>query len=271
MYSVRSQKNDLIYSINQSILPAASKYSDMKSDLRKRKVLNQISLLKVNSSFKPGDLGIFENRPSISDFTPGHSKGISSIRLPPIGLFERESIDCQSPLPPLSLIKIDSDSALIRKSKKKEITKNLTMDKEIINCVSRCSYKTRTGSMLKINKAQNQDSFIISANLQGVKGQYLFAVCDGHGDQGHFVSRMIKSKLPSIVEKTLDLSKKTKNFYSQVLTESIQEVNDYILESEIETDLSGSTLISTLIIGDVLVCGNVGDSRAVLASLNNNE
>ena len=49
-------------------------------------------------------------------------------------------------------------------------------------------------------KPYNQDAFIIHPNLQGSRGQYLFAVCDGHGMYGHDVSSFVKHTLPYSVE-----------------------------------------------------------------------
>ena len=131
--------------------------------------------------------------------------------------------------------------------------------------MSRCYYKTRTGSTMNVAKDNNQDNFIIKPNLLGIKGQYFFAVCDGHGEDGHFVSALIKSKLTSIIEKELSLKKNNnEETYNEVLITAIEQINEYVTLSEIKSDFSGSTLICTLIIGNIICCANIGDSRAVL-------
>jgi len=55
--------------------------------------------------------------------------------------------------------------------------------------------KTRMGRIPGMKKT-NQDNFIIKKNLTGVPSATLLAVCDGHGEHGHFVSEFIKKVFP---------------------------------------------------------------------------
>ncbi|CAG9319239.1 unnamed protein product [Blepharisma stoltei] len=135
----------------------------------------------------------------------------------------------------------------------------------VTNIVTRCAYKTRAGSMMGRPKKYNQDAFVIQPLLQGIKGQYLFAVCDGHGVFGHEVSGFLKEKLPIAVEQGLPENDSQINLYAQALVNGILTVERLVQESMINAEFSGSTLVSLFIRGSSIICGNVGDSRAVLA------
>ena len=134
----------------------------------------------------------------------------------------------------------------------------------VTNCVSRCIYKTKTGAYLGIHKTDNQDNFIIKANLQGTKGMYLFSVCDGHGEEGHLVSQFIKDNLAKMLEFNL-----SKYPCEEAFNKSIEDLVGKMLHTKINTKFSGSTLVSVFIVGDTIICANIGDSRAVLATKKN--
>jgi serine/threonine protein phosphatase PrpC len=48
-------------------------------------------------------------------------------------------------------------------------------------------------------------------------------------------------------------------------------VNDLVYERPFDVNFSGSTFVSTLIIGNKIYCGNVGDSRALVVSFDEKE
>lgn len=51
----------------------------------------------------------------------------------------------------------------------------------------------------------NQDAYIIVPYFGGESYQHLFSVCDGHGQNGHDVSGLIKQRLPVYLDKELQL------------------------------------------------------------------
>lgn len=132
------------------------------------------------------------------------------------------------------------------------------------NHVISATYKSRTGEINGINKPHNQDSFIVRPALKGVKGQYLFSICDGHGAVGHHVSQYIKENLPKIIDTNFNLQNPDMDQISQIMQISVSQLTSSIENSRIDLESSGSTLNSLLISGDKLVCANIGDSRAVL-------
>ncbi|OMJ86580.1 hypothetical protein SteCoe_11865 [Stentor coeruleus] len=99
----------------------------------------------------------------------------------------------------------------------------------------------------------------------GVKGIYLFAVCDGHGPEGHSVARFIKQNLGNLVESFL-----YNNPPEQALEYALSKLSDKLLDSNIDTSYSGSTIVCILVYGDQIICANIGDSRAIMASKKKN-
>ena len=65
--------------------------------------------------------------------------------------------------------------------------------------IMRFSYRTKKGYIPTNSGKVNQDTFIITPNINGKTWQHFFAVCDGHGPLGHHVSGFIKSHLSSCV------------------------------------------------------------------------
>lgn len=57
-----------------------------------------------------------------------------------------------------------------------------------------------------------------------------------------------------------------KQLRAQEIREAVVKVNNELYEQEFDTMFSGSTMVFCMLLGKNLVCGNVGDSRAVIAS-----
>lgn len=165
--------------------------------------------------------------------------------------------------------KMDSNRAKFTDEFKAPTRKN-TMRNEPIsypNVITRCGYKTQTGSVMGKKKKHNQDNWLISQKVQGCKGQYLLAVCDGHGDKGHKVSALIRKYLPNTVEESLTEGQDSK--LPALFSAGIKSMISIIEKSEIDLNFSGSTLTAVLIRGKFLVCGNIGDSRVIIGSKDN--
>lgn len=63
---------------------------------------------------------------------------------------------------------------------------------ERFNCITKFAFATSVGHQPGNPNKQNQDSYIIQPNMKGHLGLHLFSVCDGHGLNGHIVSKYIK-------------------------------------------------------------------------------
>ncbi|ORX39486.1 hypothetical protein BCR36DRAFT_588259 [Piromyces finnis] len=107
-----------------------------------------------------------------------------------------------------------------------------------------------------------QDDYLIITNLFGLKNAHLFAVFDGHGDDGAKASQYIKKILPDFLNK----------YQSKFLQDSVATLNtiydemaDMLCENEdIDTYISGTTAVIAIFYDNKLIISNVGDSRVVV-------
>ena len=117
----------------------------------------------------------------------------------------------------------------------------------------------------------NQDNFYIFENFLNNKDQYFFTVCDGHGINGHFISKYLINNLPLKIHNTLLLSNYSNinKINSQNLNNIIKniylEINtNLLLDENIDSTFSGSTCVSLIYSPQKIFCINLGDSRCIL-------
>ncbi|ESQ32135.1 hypothetical protein EUTSA_v10004521mg [Eutrema salsugineum] len=137
----------------------------------------------------------------------------------------------------------------------------------------------RLGSVCSIqgSKALNQDNAILYLGY-GTGDAELCGVFDGHGKNGHMVSKMLRNRLPSLL---LTL-KKELNQESHVCEEEEEEethkwekacftafrlIDKELLLQVFDCSFSGSTSVVAITQGDDLMIANLGDSRAVLGTM----
>jgi serine/threonine protein phosphatase PrpC len=121
-------------------------------------------------------------------------------------------------------------------------------------------------------KKCNQDTYQIIHNCAGVRGQCLLSVFDGHGMYGHEVSGFLRKMLPGIVGNALQRAAKntgTAIDEDRIMKTGLYEgflmtADEIFKQHTINITYSGSTAVSVLLKGQLLVCANVGDSRAVI-------
>ncbi|CAD8210462.1 unnamed protein product [Paramecium pentaurelia] len=125
--------------------------------------------------------------------------------------------------------------------------------------------KTKAGCQPNKATKINQDAAIVCPkNVESI-GFKLFGVCDGHGLNGHIVSNQIKQQLPKHLSRLLKDGENIENQIQKAFTITNRE----LWNSEIDTNLSGSTTISLLINKDHIYSANVGDSRAIMCRFDN--
>ena len=117
----------------------------------------------------------------------------------------------------------------------------------------------------------NQDNFYIFENFLNNKDQYFFTVCDGHGINGHYISKYLINNLPLKIYNTFLLSNynNINKINSQNLNDLIKniylEINtNLLLDENIDTTFSGSTCVSLIYSPQKIFCINLGDSRCIL-------
>ncbi|KAL2940212.1 putative protein phosphatase 2C 12 [Bienertia sinuspersici] len=111
-------------------------------------------------------------------------------------------------------------------------------------------------------KGRNQDSAILYQGY-GMKDGTLCAVFDGHGSNGHTVSRVVRNQLPSLLLKQRKFMEWNEAFVSafKAMDKEIK-----LLET-VDCSFSGTTAVAVIKQGQDLVIANLGDSRAVLGTL----
>lgn len=132
-----------------------------------------------------------------------------------------------------------------------------------ITCLS------KEGKIRSQPKMHNQDASLVVEHFAGRPDAYLLGVFDGHGAYGHDVSRYIKEHLEECIMRTLkstDLG--NPELVIDAIKDGFKSVSTGIRRGTIDSIHSGSTCVIVVIIGDVCICGNVGDSRAVLVRNN---
>jgi serine/threonine protein phosphatase PrpC len=131
----------------------------------------------------------------------------------------------------------------------------------VTNSVARAGFKSRVGSIRGKPKLHNQDCILIKPNLQNVRGQYLFGVCDGHGAQGHTISEFIKEQFVPALELLLPFEARAEQI-QKALSSAVDKISNGLASTATDIVFSGSTMLSVLISGSTLVCANVGNCRA---------
>lgn len=114
-----------------------------------------------------------------------------------------------------------------------------------------------------------QSSATASADLRypDSGGDAIIGVYDGHGQHGHLVSNFIKDRLASEIKAIEPEQLRDPAAAEKAFSTAHQRVQEALKQSGIDVTLSGSTACTALKRGRQLLVANVGDSRAVLGTL----
>ncbi|MCQ2817457.1 MAG: protein phosphatase 2C domain-containing protein [archaeon] len=124
----------------------------------------------------------------------------------------------------------------------------------------------------------NQDSYLVKFQINGIKNFHMFGVLDGHGENGHFASSLATSFILSYFENApeLKMEKSLSNIYKKIkdndydmIKSAYKKAEKSLSKNSIDFSLSGTTCVICFIIGKKIICSNVGDSRAIVVSQNN--
>ena len=139
-------------------------------------------------------------------------------------------------------------------SYKKDIT-FITKDKKSIKRHIKINECTKAGCSGPGIVKTNQDAYFVKENFLKNNECYFIGVCDGHGEQGHVVSNYVINKLPVYIK---DLSNGS-------ITEAFKKINKEIyLSNKMDSNMSGTTVVSVILTPNNIICVNLGDSRASL-------
>ena len=117
----------------------------------------------------------------------------------------------------------------------------------------------------------NQDSFLVLQNEYNLKDFNVFSVMDGHGVNGHLVSRFTTNFFKKNKKMNASNSSEDQLFYRlkkndyDVLKRVFRHAErDLEKGGDIDANFSGTTCVMVFQVGDRIICANVGDSRAII-------
>ena len=126
----------------------------------------------------------------------------------------------------------------------------------------------------------NQDSFLVLQSEYNLKDFNIFCVMDGHGINGHLVSRYLMKYINLFFKnnKKMNASNQNEDSIYQRLKKSDYHIlrrlfrhaeRDLHKKSKIDANFSGTTCVMVAQIGDRFICANIGDSRAIMIKTGN--
>ena len=123
----------------------------------------------------------------------------------------------------------------------------------------------------------NQDSLLVIKKEYKLDDFNIFAVMDGHGENGHLVSQFVTKFFTSFLKRNKKLNCLTteddvyfrlqKNSYD-IIHKAFKHAEKDIVKHDIDANFSGTTCVMVFQVGQKLVTANVGDSRAILYKKN---
>ncbi|XP_024192970.1 probable protein phosphatase 2C 34 [Rosa chinensis] len=173
----------------------------------------------------------------------------------------------------------ETAEALTKEAKKNELvlsSSGIVDSDKSNNFSSVCSKRGQKGI--------NQDCLVIWEEFGCQEDMIFCGVFDGHGQWGHLVSKRVRQSMPSSLlcnwQETLSLTSLDLNFkmemdrnlhrydtWKQSLLKTYAAIDQELKHSaKIDSYRSGTTALTIIKQGELLIIAHVGDSRAVLAS-----
>ena len=151
----------------------------------------------------------------------------------------------------------------------------------------------------KGTKNINQDNYLIKENILNIKDYFIFSIFDGHGIDGYYISKIAKNEfndyftnhsnlyyIPRIKKDNLNILNNETDFLNKyisideiytrlsfnnfkIIKNYYNQIDNKLKKKDCDSDFSGTTNCSIFIIGNHLICSNLGDSRAILIRKNN--
>ena len=206
-----------------------------------------------------------------------------------INLIEAEEDEEESKSPSPQKRKPDKkkskESSTINISSIKNNTEQTIKEKKTVNALKEGRVKN-VGSYSQAGKSEdgftkiNQDSFLVLQSEYNLKDFNIFCVMDGHGINGHLVSRYLMKYINLFFKnnKKMNASNQNEDSIYQRLKKSDYHIlrrlfrhaeRDLHKKSKIDANFSGTTCVMVAQIGDRFICANIGDSRAIMIKTGN--
>ena len=206
-----------------------------------------------------------------------------------INLIEAEDEEEESKSPSPQKRKPDKkkskESSTINISSIKNNTEQTIKEKKTVNALKEGRVKN-VGSYSQAGKSEdgftkvNQDSFLVLQSEYNLKDFNIFCVMDGHGNNGHLVSRYLMKYINLFFKnnKKMNASNQNEDSIYHRLKKSDYHIlrrlfrhaeRDLHKKSKIDANFSGTTCVMVAQIGDRFICANIGDSRAIMIKTGN--
>ena len=206
-----------------------------------------------------------------------------------INLIEAEEDEEESKSPSPQKRKPDKkkskESSTINISSIKNNTEQTIKEKKTVNALKEGRVKN-VGSYSQAGKSEegftkvNQDSFLVLQTEYNLKDFNIFCVMDGHGINGHLVSRYLMKYINLFFKnnKKMNASNQNEDSIYHRLKKSDYHIlrrlfrhaeRDLHKKSKIDANFSGTTCVMVAQIGDRFICANIGDSRAIMIKTGN--
>ena len=176
--------------------------------------------------------------------------------------------------------KYKKKSSKAKDSKEKEKGGSQPSEKIKVNALStgrvlNVAYQSQAGKGEDGFTKVNQDSFLVLQNEYNLKDFNVFCVMDGHGVNGHLVSRFTTKYFSSFFKKNKKMNSSCssedqifnrlkKNDYEILKRVFRHAEKDLEKNGEIDANFSGTTCVMVFQVGERIICANVGDSRAIM-------
>nr|GMD54392.1 probable protein phosphatase 2C 34 [Ipomoea batatas] len=167
----------------------------------------------------------------------------------------------------------EAANALAKEARKNELILTTSGCVNAISSHNFASLHSRQGK-----KGVNQDRAVVWEEFGGQEDMIFCGVFDGHGPWGHLVAKRVRELVPSSLlcnwQKALahnmdniniGLDDSQLDVWKQSHIKACSAV-DQQLKQQADSFYSGTTALTVVKQGDVMVVANVGDSRAVLAT-----
>ena len=181
--------------------------------------------------------------------------------------------------------KKSKESSTINISSIKNNTEQTIKEKKTVNALKEGRVKN-VGSYSQAGKSEdgftkiNQDSFLVLQSEYNLKDFNIFCVMDGHGINGHLVSRYLMKYINLFFKnnKKMNASNQNEDSIYQRLKKSDYHIlrrlfrhaeRDLHKKTKIDANFSGTTCVMVAQIGDRFICANIGDSRAIMIKTGN--
>ncbi|KAF9615718.1 hypothetical protein IFM89_026133 [Coptis chinensis] len=132
-------------------------------------------------------------------------------------------------------------------------------------------------------KEKNQDSALFYQGF-GTEEQSFCGVFDGHGMNGHIVSKLVRNRLPGLIlrqqkafadedyEETSSGEPVSSSEWRRACVSAFKVMDKEIKrEKNLDCSWSGTTAVTIIMQGKDLIISNLGDSRAILGTISRND